>query len=292
MINPFVHRLRYLATIARNFGWLAVPKFILLSAKRRWKGDDAEIRAKIDRLRGAFFDEIGINIDEASRIARATFASAGIPDDGDMPDLTQVLCFAALQASGFKPKNILQLGTAYGEIARYLATLFPDATVYTLELPESDPLFSSMHPIGEEEYVRRSKQMLSCPNIRAIRANTFDLNSLDLPMFDLVWLDAGHEYPEVAWDHFYCLGRLAAGGWLFSDDIFLPDNFLLRHHQPSLHPAYVIQYINERTGNNFRVLPKRADPSYFSIFEKHIAYTHKTALDDTNDARPRAGGSE
>ena len=292
MTNPLVHRLRYLAIIARNFGFLAVPKFILLSVKRRWKGDDPRIRAEIDRLRRTFFDEIGVDIDEASRIARATFASAGIPDDGDMPDLTQVLCFAALQASGFKPKNVLQLGTAYGEIARYLATLFPDATVYTLELPESDPLFSSMHPNGEEDYVRRSQPMLSCPNIRAIRANTFDLNSLNLPMFDLIWLDAGHEYPEVAWDHFYCLSRLALDGWLFSDDIFLPDNFLLRHHQPSLHPGYVIQYINERTGNRFRVLPKRADPSYFLIFEKHIAFTHKTASDDANNARLRAVASE
>jgi predicted O-methyltransferase YrrM len=188
------------------------------------------------------------------------------------------LAFAAVAATGFQPQNILELGTNTGQTARYLAELFPMATVYTVELPADDPLYKHFNkaPATAPESVSK---YLDSPRIRALRVNTAYLSKEHLPSFDLIWLDAGHTYPSIAWDHFFCLGVLRAGGWLFSDDLTLPDNWRVRAQPRLLHVYEVIKYYNERQPTRFEYFIKREDPVSFSLNPKYIAYLRMPAAD-------------
>lgn len=178
--------------------------------------------------------------------------------------------------SGFSPRNILELGTLHGEATIHLAALFPGATIHTVELPADDPLLANWHGDAARRDADIAARFAPYPGIRQIRANSFDLMGLDLPLVDLVWLDAGHHYPEVAWDHAYCLGRLRAGGWLFSDDIMVPDDFPKLRHE-DFAPYRVIEYVKARKPWANGLLLKRENPARYLRGRKYIAWFHKTA---------------
>lgn len=74
------------------------------------------------------------------------------------------LAFATLQISGFLPKNILEPGIMKGGTSLFLTELFPDAMVYTIELPLSDRLFFRYHK-NTLEYERCIETRISRPNI-------------------------------------------------------------------------------------------------------------------------------
>lgn len=217
----------------------------LVSAVRRHRAKDPELRKLVANHNSFLFNELGISREIAEAMHYATLDRAGLPNRND--DSFHKLAFAAIAASGFKPKTILELGTRTGATAAYLAALFPEATVHTVDLPPSDALYQQWvrDPATHESDLART---LASPNIVSHRINTAFLPSLDLPKFDLIWLDAGHQYPEVAWDHFYCIDRLQPGGWMLSDDIGA-DNPCRQ----------TLDYFADR-GLNVRYLLKRENP--------------------------------
>jgi predicted O-methyltransferase YrrM len=231
-------------------------------------------RPTVDALAGAngwFFQDLDVDRADAEQLCKETLASLGhaSPPEGSI----HYLAFAALRCSGFEPANILELGTFRAEASEYLAVLFPDAVVHTVDLPTDDPIVAAfgMDSAGMSERGRR----LDRSNIVAHQTNTMFLAELDLPSMDLVWLDAGHHFPEVAWDHAYCLHRLRPGGWLLSDDIRLPDNPLYRRRRGALDAHQVIRYWNDRRTDQFRLLIKREDPDVMMVDPKHIAVLHR-----------------
>lgn len=273
-----VNRISYLNKIRKNYGGLrGAFNFIRLTLESKARKNDQALAADILRQQNALFDEIGCSIEDAAAFANAEAARLGIPDGAVMTTRIHILGFAALAKAGFKPAHILELGTNTGQTSRFLAEIFPDAVVHTFELPADDPLFPIVKPFGEEGHQARSARNLDHPRIRAYRFNTMRLLDLDLPKFDLIWLDAGHEYPEVAWDHFYCVSRLAPGGWLFSDDIVKPDNRLVGHDPKLLEAGKVVEYIDRRMGGLFRYIPKRRELDQHIIFNKFIAVLRKPA---------------
>ena len=189
----------------------------------------------------------------------------------------QRLAFAALAAGGLKPDNVLEIGTEHGETTQFLAEIFPEARVFTINLPDDDPAYRAWHPEGSDAHEHNLARRLSASNIVQVRANTAWLMTQDIPeAFDLIWLDGGHRYPEIAWDHFFCMQRLAPGGWLFSDDITLPDQDRLLK-RVNLHPFEVIDYYNARCPDTFKLLLKREDGLSYVRGRKFIAYHRNTA---------------
>lgn len=80
---------------------------------------------------------------------------------------------------------------------------------------------------------------------------------------DLIWLDAGHQFPEVAWDHFYCLSTLTPSGWLLSDDI-----------EPDKPCGQTLRYFEER-GFDVRYLLKRETPEDYLWRPKMLGLVRK-----------------
>ena len=217
-----------------------------------------------------FFNELGVKREACEKEFQRAMREAGI--EINQKESFHRLAFAALAVSGFPPANILELGTNKGETSKYLSCLFPNAKIYTVELPLDDPLYigetgigAHMWP-GTEDKLQKS---IENKNIVSIRINTAFLHEQDFPKFDLIWVDAGHRYPEVAWDHFFCIQHLSPGGWLFSDDVYKPSD---RPNQPIYE---VIDYYNKRMPAKFQFLLKREDAYQFVKRPKYLAYFHK-----------------
>ena len=232
----------------------------------------AEELAKINEY---FFDELGVKHSDAMKLYNDLADQIGI-DTKDKNSMYRP-AWAALKLSGFNPRYVLELGTYMGYSALYLAMLFPEATVYTVELPPDDPMYQKFHQ-NQEEYEATLKKRLERNNIISIRMNTMNLLDLELPDFDLIFIDAGHAYPSVAFDHFFCMHKLFPGGWLFSDDAipsFDPVN-------KQVNAVYqTIEYINARQKNQFRFLLQREDPARYARDavtgkRKYIAFIKKS----------------
>ena len=234
------------------------------------RGSSDEVRRQAAHHNDRFFSELGVERATATEVWRRTSGQLGLSTPA-APSIHR-LAFAALQVSGFRPRHILELGTSTGQTTLYLSGLFPEATVVTVELPDSDPIYRQWHPRG-----RGAAENLRRANIVPLRINTAFIGKENLPEFDLIWLDAGHFFPEVAWDHVYCLQKLAAGGWVFSDDVRFPDNATTRKRPETLDVWTVIEYFNTRQRDQFRFLLKREEPDSFVLDPKYIAYLQKKA---------------
>jgi predicted O-methyltransferase YrrM len=232
-----------------------------------------KITDEITHANDFFFDQIGVPHVVARARALDVARQASMPDV--MGEKIQYVAFAALSLAGFKPENVLELGTSHGQGTAMLAELFPTSTVHTVELPANDPLFKSMRAEGDGAYTRVVAPRIDRPNIRAYRANTLHLPTLGFPDFDLIWLDAGHNFPEVAWDHFFSLSKLRRGGWLFSDDVTKPDNGLTRYRRDLLDPWTVMEYIAARSPDKFRYLLKRSELQHHIMNRKFVGVLHK-----------------
>jgi predicted O-methyltransferase YrrM len=220
-----------------------------------------------------FFDLLGVDPTEVRTRYRELSAQLGLRSDDD--ESVHRLAFTALQVAGVRPQNVLELGTLHGEATVHLATLFPQATIHTVELPADDPLLRTWHRDSAKRDADTAARFAPHGNIRQIRANSFDLMALDLPLFDLVWLDAGHHYPEVAWDHAYCFGRLRPNGWLFSDDVILPDTAGGRLEGEDFAPYFVLEYVAARKPWPHGRLLKRESAARQRRIPKYIAWFHK-----------------
>lgn len=217
-----------------------------------------------------FFEELSVT--RAAVLARhqEIVKKTGLPVE-EMESLHETF-FAALEVSGFRPKNILEIGTDRGNATVFLSALFPEASIISVELPADDPIYHIWHWEGREKHEAMLSEKLDRPNITLMRTNTMKLMEKNLPDFDLIWLDGGHEFPEVAWDHFFSMQKLKKGGWVFSDDIYFPGAWDIRKRPEYIHPFQVIDYYNKRMTNGFRFLIKREDDTQSIKNTKYIAF--------------------
>jgi predicted O-methyltransferase YrrM len=258
---------------AATWGQKAYRRFS--PARRAHAGKTAvtpEIVREVSTYNDTFFDTLRVDQHSARALYRQISDVCGLRSD--VGESIHRLAFTVLREAGLQPCNILELGTSNGESTIYLAALFPNANVYTVELPVYDPLFTRWHSELREKLV--NKRFAQYDNIHQIRANTFDLLTLNLPHFDLIWLDAGHQFPEVAWDHAYCFAHLNEEGWLLSDDIRVPGQ--PGGGRPGKDaPFRVIEYIRTRKTWDSGLLLKREDCTKFRSNRKYIAWFHKTS---------------
>lgn len=116
-------------------------------------------------------------------------------------------------------KKILEIGTGSGRATILLSKLFPEANVWTFDIPEDDPSFGRLgKKEGNREEIRDRMQLIE--NIVYFEKNSFFLSAMTfLPnYFDLIFIDGGHEYPSVAWDLAYGYGHLNRKGFMFIHD--------------------------------------------------------------------------
>ena len=226
-----------------------------------------------------FFDSLGIERSDAEKLLEETRKKIPLFEEdvhvkSQKQQSTHLLAFAALNAAGFSPKNILEIGTYLGFTTCLLSHLFPESIIYTAALPADDPVFDDYHILSGKGVDKVFEQRLARPNIKVIKKNSGFLWEENLPDFDLIWLDGGHQYPVVAWDHFYSLSKLAAGGWLFSDDIVRPGSDKKSDNHPRFDAFHTIEYYSRRLPHEFEYLLKREDSSTYIYAKKFIAYYH------------------
>jgi hypothetical protein len=90
------------------------------------------------------FRELGVSREVAQRLcmeirARVPVLHGDVHIERQATQSTHFLAFAALQLSGFAPRNALEIGTFRGYTTNYLAQLFPKSRIYTVALPAADP---------------------------------------------------------------------------------------------------------------------------------------------------------
>lgn len=220
----------------------------------------------IEREEREKFHALGLDPDAARPHLDATLASLGSApfDDLSGTDSIHWLVFSALSLSpqAAHIREILEIGTFRGKTAALLKLLFPHARVTTVDLPTSDPIMQKTYrretPEQLAEYRETRDRRVNREGITFVEANSFFLPEHAPGPFDLIWMDGGHLYPEVAWDFCNAWHSCRSGGLLMCDDI-IPD--------PRGRDAYasdeshkVISYVAARTGIAPVYLLKRRNP--------------------------------
>tara|TARA_B100001123_G_C15237069_1_gene997576 strand:- start:552 stop:1229 length:678 start_codon:yes stop_codon:yes gene_type:complete len=201
---------------------------------------------------------------------------------------SHMVLFSALSLSPSYFSDILEIGTYKGETSNLLSRLFPSGNITTIDLPASDPIFFNSY-LGARGNANRQKiyteilsQNLTPDNIHFIETNSFFLLSvLDGKKFDLIWLDGGHLYPEIAWDACQAYWLCKPGGLIIFDDVALNSNTRTTDKlSGAVHE--VVTYISNRTNCKVSYLLKRLDPKYNSVpsLQKHIAVLEKCMAPD------------
>ena len=222
---------------------------------------------EISRQEEAKFESWGLDYGTAEdRLNEALAAFGADPfNHRHGEDSVHWLLFAALGLSGRPIRRILEIGTFRGKTARLLSELFPDAEVFTCELPADDPLMrgSFRRESDEEfrEYMDKRNFHLDRENITLVEANSFFLPAHIDGTLDLIWVDGGHVYPEVAWDIAQCWHLLSPGGLMLCDDVFTDPKGGDEWSADQTHD--VLQYLADRVpGLKLDYFLKRENPNW------------------------------
>lgn len=147
--------------------------------------------------------------------------------------------FAAL-SKVVQPKRILEIGTSEGYFTTFLARLFPNCVIETIDLPISDQRFwnaidsdldngrdykSFLKP-DSPAIVIRNQNLQSASNVIFREANSLSLSRLEGIKYDIIWVDGDHTFPTVACDIANSIRLLDINGLIICDDVFLDH----RHH--------------------------------------------------------------
>jgi predicted O-methyltransferase YrrM len=175
-------------------------------------------------------------------------------------DSVHWLVFACLSDAFPEAGRILEIGTFDGQFTAILARLFPAAEITTVDLPESDPILRSTYKREVDDayrrFVAKRDANLAAPNIRFRQFNSAFLLDRVRGPFDLIWVDGGHLYPEVAWDLAAAHHLCRDGGQLLCDDVIpAPDGPRTAYVSPDSYQ--VLDYFAVRTGETLRLFLKR-----------------------------------
>jgi predicted O-methyltransferase YrrM len=237
--------------------------------------------AYISKLRQLWYrisyDVVEVSAVEAEKFAAAGFDRAkalgeldahlnamGLPGYAQCQGMASVhwLLFACLSQRAH-PRRILEIGTYDGQTTALLARLFPQSQITTVELPASDPILHQTYGRGDQAELAKFEQTLAAntaaPNITLLKINSFFVPGVITPSLDLIWIDGGHLYPEIAWDLCNAYHLLGNGGYLMCDDVLMdPKGVRDDYVSPDSHN--VLQYICVRTGDPLQLFLKRESP--------------------------------
>ena len=238
-------------------------------------------RKKILRLEKSNFDYFKFNVDDSILKLNAILNKKYSRNFNRDLDSIHWLIFSALSKRN-SIKNILEIGTYDGEFTYILSQLFPKSKITTIDLPEDDPLMASFYGRADStalsNYMKKQYKNINQKNIRAVKSNTFFLLDVinEKEKFDLIWVDGGHLYPDVAWDICNAFFLLKKGGFLLCDDVIRSKNFY-RSNYVSTESWEVLKYIAERTNYRITYFLKRMDKKLYSSphSRKYVAVLEK-----------------
>jgi len=131
-----------------------------------------------------------------------------------------LLLFSALSESKYKIKTILEIGTFNGETARILGTLFPSASVETIDLPSNEVEVKSIYKYASKNLSKiRNNNLNDLENVNFTEKNSL-LLLLEEKKFDLIWIDGSHGYPTAAVDIANSVRLLTKNGIAICDDVY------------------------------------------------------------------------
>jgi predicted O-methyltransferase YrrM len=187
-------------------------------------------RESIENAESQKFASFGWDYSSALQTLDDRLIQASMSRFGENQNMESVhwLLFAAISMHE-NVKNILEIGTYKGEATRVLRALFPEASIVTADVPESDPIMKESYGRDEqseyEKFVSQRSSNLANSDANFIEANSFFLPEHVKPGFDLVWVDGGHLYPEIAWDICNAFHLCKDGGYILVDDVLVhPDS--------------------------------------------------------------------
>ncbi len=200
-------------------------------------------------------------------------------------DSVHWLLFACLSLTdwGKGVRDILEIGTFRGKTTVILKALFPQAQVVTCDLPDDDPILASSYrrsdPAALAEYKQMRDSRVSQDGIRFVQANSFFLPVAAPGPYDLIWMDGGHLYPEVAWDMCNAWHMCRPGGMVLCDDVYT--------HPKGGDGLYgskdsfdVLKYVSKRTGAGLSHFLKRENPQWSAVPKerKFVSMIRKSAI--------------
>jgi predicted O-methyltransferase YrrM len=177
-------------------------------------------------------------------------------------DSVHWLLFGCLSKSEGKFPRILEIGTSDGTGTRILSELFKKSEIITIDLPDNDPLTRSFYGRSEDDkfkkYLQRQEENVSAVNVKLLKVNSFFLLDHVTGPFDLIWVDGGHLYPDIAWDLSNVWHLCRKGGYILVDDV-IPINKDYRTKLVSTDSSRVIDYIKERADVRVTYFLKRTN---------------------------------
>lgn len=210
------------------------------------------------------FEELGWDVNRSNiRLNAILQKKYGRNFDREL-DSIHWLIFSALSMKKHY-KKILDIGTYDGKFTNILGKLFPDSEITTVDLPYNDPLLTSFYdrynPALLSKYMENQSKNTNLPNIRVIKSNTFFLlNELkENEKFDLIWVDGGHLYPDIAWDLCNAYFLLNKGGMLLCDDVIMSDKYY-KGKYVSTESWEVLKYLEIRVNSEVVYFLKRSKP--------------------------------
>lgn len=185
-------------------------------------------------------------------------------------DSVHWLLFASLSLTewGAGVRDILEIGTFRGKTTVILKALYPHARIVTCDLPDNDPILASSYrrddPVLLAEYKQMRDSRVNQDGIQFVESNSFFLPEVAPGPYDLIWMDGGHLYPEVAWDMCNAWHMCRPGGTVLCDDIFT--------HPEGGDGAYgstagfaVLNYVGSRVGVTPHHFLKRENPIWSAV---------------------------
>ena len=166
--------------------------------------------------------------------------------------------------------KILEIGTYKAETTKFLANIFPNSKITTIDLP--DKKFMEINqsdyfkvPLGaqllsdnlnsinlanlkkhSDIFIRFRTIYLEKDNISFIQVDSFKaIEILQKKSFDFIWVDGNHIMPQVAFDIFQAFHLCKKNGYILCDDI------VMKPHQRSTSSDDSYKIINELTKKNY-----------------------------------------
>lgn len=171
-----------------------------------------------------------------------------------------LLIFASIAASGKNVSKILEIGTFKGETTMLLHSLFPEAAITTLDLPEPVIRESGIYAYSNQGsnsdfYKLREENLSTLRNVKVVAMNSLEL-TLWTEKFDLIWIDGAHGYPVVAIDIVNAVRLLSEPGIGLCDDVLIDTKVSNRYYE-SIASFETLSSLNEVQLINFHLLQKR-----------------------------------
>ena len=146
-------------------------------------------------------------------------------------------------------KNILEIGTGTGWSTATFSRLFPDADIYTIDLPEDDPNYKKEYRGESDLRAKTRRENLNKENIISIKKNSFFLSTMDLPnKFDIILVDGDHDYPQVGADIMFAYSHIVEGGFIFMHDYSIV--------QSNDNVTHAVDWIKQRVPERISLFPQ------------------------------------